>query len=127
MICGKSPRLAMRAPQAATTISRRKPSACSSPIAFSKSDRLNSCYGVTVAASLRVTVSSRKALSVSGSGSGRTSGVLASAGRALSHRGEVRPPQMCEGIAGIGPGGLGTAIHPAGDHRQRADPGDIRK
>jgi len=33
-ICGRSPRLAMRAPQAPTTISRRKRLACSSPTRF---------------------------------------------------------------------------------------------
>jgi hypothetical protein len=38
MICGRSPRLAMRAPQAATTISRHKLSSCSSTTLFCKSD-----------------------------------------------------------------------------------------
>jgi hypothetical protein len=44
-----------RVPQAPITIRRRKPSVFFSPTPSCKSDRLNSCRGVTVTAPLRVT------------------------------------------------------------------------
>jgi hypothetical protein len=102
--CARSPAPAMRAPQAATTISRRKRSACFSPTPFCKSDGVNRpLQRQTVTASLRVTVlrdDVTLALRRHCDAPPTSSGIVSSGGRpvgrwAITKRPFLTAPQAC--------------------------------